>query len=468
MGEIFDWTEPNPLQKCKRCDDLWNVSLCSIRDYVDNGLANKDVSGNRPKLEFTDCRGRSQLNDVLMPSYGKCQLKDDITCGTDGLYHDGVRSTCVPCETHGEMSLFTNKYYSLSSGSPPKEDELFCQIKECDTDDGVGRTGVADNGNLCLESCQTMACGKNDISIPCVLPHLSNRCVRSSSKDTGGREAENSTRASTNLLDTVDDAISYHYASFENLLINLQTSSADLHQCVWNAIDIKDNDMNPGGISHSFYRPEADYGFLQSRGSKFCNAWDRDYKVQYPLLPLQNAVSFEGSRHVYVNTSARVMQYWSDDGGYDGTGLDYSDLSERVAGIQKLERPSTQFGQAGTDLDLFLNLDMRQANKSTMSMLLPNDRGLDGADWVPQWSLSAYVRESTQWLDPITYENFTVRFDFDTSVETLKNATSNSFLQLSMNEDIVPDIQLIGFNPLPSAEASLADKQTSINQRVSP
>ena len=213
--------------------------------------------------------------------------------------------------------------------------------------------------------------------------------------------------------------------------------------------------MNPAGISHSFHRQQEVYGNLQSRGSKFCNVWARDYKVQYPLLPLQNAVSFEGSRHVYVNTSARVMRY-----GYNGEGLPDSDASSDVPHIQELETPSTQFGQAGTDLDLFLNLDMRQANKSTMSMLLPNDRGLDGADWVPQWSLSAYVRESTQWLDPITYENFTVRFDFDTSVETLKNATSNSFLQLSMNEDIVPDIQLIGFNPLPSAEASLADKQT--------
>ena len=464
IGEIFDWTEENPLLKCKPCGDLRNVRLCSNKHYVDSNLASTDVSGNRPKLEFEDCVGRSQPNSGSTPTYGNCKIKADKECKKDSFYDDGTDDGCVACVSHGDMNLKTRKYVSLKGGWSAtgfEERELFCQIERCVQREEPGTyTGVQDDGILCQRFCEKKECGE-DIDVACALPHLSNRCVTGISKNNGGRVGVNRyTPAHTNLLEEENN--DYHYASFENLLINLEATGEDLHQCVWNVIDIRDNDMNPGGIGHSFYRPRAEYGYLETRGSKFCNTWDRDVTTKYPLLPLQNAVSFDARRHVYVNTSARVMKYWSesDGSGYNGQGFSSVLDSEKVDDIEKIERPFKNFGQASTDLDLFLNLDMRNAPMTTMSLLLPVDRNLQSVAWVPQWSLSAYVRESSK-LNTGDYLPLSVRFSFDLEKNEASDILQDTFLQMSLDESLVElmNVTLKNFAPGPSEAMKLGYQQ---------
>jgi len=459
---IFDWTEPNPLLKCKRCSELRDVRLCATSHYADNNLGNTDVSGNRPKLDFQNCKGVSPVNEKSTPTYGKCVLKEDVQCEGDNVYDDGS-GNCVACEPHGSMKLMTTDYYDMTNDLSLKK--LYCQISACTSVEDVSYTGVQDNGELCGQACATVECPVGSVNVPCVLPHLRNRCVVGRSLvDSGARVAREHMPAYTNMFEGVDEVEAYHYASFENLLINLEGLEEDLHQCVWNVIDIRDNDMNPGGIAHSFFKPASDYGFLESRGSKFCNAWARDSKIEYPLLPLQNAVTLpvmatHEPRHVYVNTSARVMQFWNDspdnvgERGYNGIGFDSASEDERVAHMQTISRPSSFFGHISTDLDLFLNLDMRQANHSVISLLVPQDRNLKNVTWVPQWSLSVYVRESTSPV--LDVDLFTVRLAFDVDMTLTRLVTKDSYLQLVLDEKLLPPFQLLNFNHQPLQLTSL-------------
>ena len=189
--------------------------------------------------------------------------------------------------------------------------------------------------------------------------------------------------------------------NFENILMPLIALPEHLHQCVWNA-RIFDNDMNPGGISHSFLRPDATYETdAMADGAKFCNAWtNRDMNLQYPLLPLQNTVTDGNAaiqRRVLVNTSARAMHY-----DYTGEGHEFEDHT--VLDVSSRPRLATEFTG-----DFFLNLDVTRARRVTMAAFIPADRSLDSVDWVTQWQVSVLARE-TSMSDSVASSPLTVSF----------------------------------------------------------
>jgi len=78
--------------------------------------------------------------------------------------------------------------------------------------------------------------------------------------------------AHANLFEHPDSA-KLHFSSFENVLVNVDALyDGDKHQCVWNAVDFCDNDMNPAGISFTFFPPAKTYAYeLTEYGSKFCH-----------------------------------------------------------------------------------------------------------------------------------------------------------------------------------------------------
>ena len=280
-------------------------------------------------------------------------------------------------------------YYDLSE-TPLTKRTLFCQMTECADEE---TTGVKNSGILCETNCgQPQNC--LGLQLPCLLPHKY-RCVAPYPKARADEQIVTFVPSHANMFeapwqDDMGNQKAYHVSSFENLLINLDASSDDdLHQCVWNAADIQDNYMNPGGISHSFFPPAQVYGFLTASGSKFCREWiERNKDVVYPLLPLQNSVCLEDSafpRRVYVNTSARVMSY-----RYTGTGN-----PPNVDAIQKMDKPTLSIPNAGSDLDLFLNLDLINARNASLAMLVHRDRNIVNATWVQQWALGVYLRESS-------------------------------------------------------------------------
>lgn len=112
-----------------------------------------------------------------------------------------------------------------------------------------------------------------------------------------------------NMLESVDEIYAEHrFASFENVLVDLSEMPEHLHQCVWNAIHVTDNSMNPGGASAGYYRDSETLSghVLRETGSKICTpiftlddrkmpprsgVWRKNASLEYPLLPLQNTVS---------------------------------------------------------------------------------------------------------------------------------------------------------------------------------
>ena len=111
-----------------------------------------------------------------------------------------------------------------------------------------------------------------------------------------------------NMLESISESAAAHqFASFENVLVDLLEMPPHLHQCVWNAIHVTDNSMNPGGASAGFYRDSETVSghVLFETGSKMCTpiliandvppprsgVWRKNPSLEYPLLPLQNTVS---------------------------------------------------------------------------------------------------------------------------------------------------------------------------------
>ena len=131
------------------------------------------------------------------------------------------------------------------------------------------------------------------------------------------------------------------------MLLNVNGAAPDLHQCVWNAVDIRDNNMNPAGVSFTFFLLARTYAFsISEHGSKHCHRWTRNPLLEYPLLPLQNTMSFESAfpRRVLLNASARVLHY-------DYSGAGFADVPH----VAKLARPAFAGVYAG---DFYLSLDL--------------------------------------------------------------------------------------------------------------
>ncbi len=160
------------------------------------------------------------------------------------------------------------------------------------------------------------------------------------------------------MLEPATDAL-HLFASFENMLVDTRAYQLELRaQCVWNADFIRDNSMNPGGVSTRF--------------QKTCRAWARDPRALYPLLPLQNTVTLDEvddnvfPRRVLLNTSAHAVAYAQG----------------------ALDRPRDVF--AG---DVYLELDLVNTNNATLAVFVPDDRNIIAATWVPRWRVSVHARQ---------------------------------------------------------------------------
>jgi len=221
------------------------------------------------------------------------------------------------------------------------------------------------------------------VQLECSLPH-DKRCFPAHPALKAAQSMQGVVPAHANLLEHPDSA-RLHFSNFENALVNVLGAAQELHQCVWNAVDVRDNDMNPAGISFTFFPPARTYAFgLDEYGSKFCHRWARKPHLVYPMLPLQNTVSFASAfpRRVLLNASARVQHY-----GFSGSGF------SAVEDVAEMPRPSA-FPMVFSG-DLFLNVDLTNTPNASVQVFVPDDRHLAAAAWIPSMLFSALVADST-------------------------------------------------------------------------
>ena len=366
-GEIYDFSDSR-MNKCKQCSDLKNPELCQQDDNLMEELNLTDISGYRAKVSFINCQTRDQLDDYQNPThaqYGTCEsCRDRIVRCDDNQYHAAcaIEQECQPCLTHGSREVTQGVYRNESGLELP----VYCQVTTCADD----KTGVLDDGTLCKLACNSDLCLDDQIELPCVLPH-NKRCVPAYPLQRAGQVKVGHVPPWANVLEGI--TLKPHlFSNFENMLVNVDGTPENQHQCVWNAQSILDNDMNPGGVSHSFE-------------DKFCHVWHRNSDLQYPLLPLQNTVhdsQVDFPRRLLINASARAMHY-----DYTGEGsVEFEVENMRMAG----RPPFTDF-----EGDLFLTMDVTNAGVVVMQGFVPTDRNLSVISWVPQWELSVLAREST-------------------------------------------------------------------------
>ena len=400
VDEIYDWTEDsvNSIQRCKACEELDNAALCSTADYEALGLRNSDVSGNRARVHFTHCtpkRGKDAVH------YGTCNV-----CGAaapacrDGEYFERCpdsgspfRRQCPACATRRGTAP-RNFMYVDSSGAAQV---AYCQVGACSDE---GKTGISQSGAVCDGVCQRAACAPSEETLPCLLPHHE-RCVSSyPAAGTGARTRRASVPLHANMLEPVSER-AHQFSSFENILVDHDEVPQFQHQCVWNAIDVVDNNMNPGGVSQHWFREneqDAEHR-LRDTGSKFCTPikapeargttedsghglWFKDVDVEYPLLPLQNTVAFASAypRRLLLNTSASGVAYAC-------TPRDLPGHMERWATVGLPARVP----YAGK---VYLNVNLERSRSATLGVMVPGDRWL-GTGWVPAWRLGLVARETT-------------------------------------------------------------------------
>ena len=404
-GNIYDWTD----NICKSCASLANVSLCSSLDRELEGLHSTEVSGNRPKVIFAACvekqAGAVGRNDI---TYGTCDsCRDEVVLCAAGHYHaDCGDGGCVPCMPRQDLVFDSGQSFWNFKRKVP----LYCQISACLS----GLTGVEDNGNLCKRGCSATVCDSElEITLPCVIPH-DVRCVSRADQRLFEQVATGSSPVHANLFENPSSGL-HQFSSFENIMINVASHTDDLHQCVWNVVDIRDNDMNPGGVAHTFFKPAAVYAHAISRmGSKFCHRWTPKHGVEYPVTPLQNTVSFDSGaifpRRIMINTTARAVDY-----RYSGLGMDH------VAHIRQTTRFTAHSMYTG---DFFLNMDVFASTGARLSVFIPTDRGIQQQTWIRRFELSFLVVDTT--LSPS--EGLVVRADTES-----QNIINESLFTLSVS-----------------------------------
>lgn len=348
-GEVYDWTD----KRCKPCTGLWNPKLC-----VHTG--GMDVTGHLHRVRFMDCVARGGQSDT---KYGPCSAcsNDENECGT-GWFPDS-KCGCSKCKRE---NAFSRMYVDMNNAQAT----AYCQIAACE----AGKTGVLVDGTICKSSCTKTVCNRGERNVPCLLPH-DTRCVPIFPR--GHSEVQtDAVNASANLLETTFGP--WHgWASFENVLVTLSEPDWNQEQCAWNSAGILDNVFLPGGISAVFWpagiSSAAEY---KNTGTQKCRArassWDA-----YPLLPLQNTVSFEGdlSRRVLVNSTLRVVSYAYVRSGYEFRNIDSEQITPDV-------------GQ------LLAVVSLEKKDVVLMRFSLPTDRNV--ASWARWWRLSLFVHELTQ------------------------------------------------------------------------
>lgn len=358
-GEVYDWTD----RTCKGCASLWNSNLCS------RNLLDRDVTGNLLRVYFPKCVAKKEGVLTKDLRYGECNECPAISCGPFQFPDSGCNcSMCLRPGTH------SREYLSVAGLYQP----VHCQVEAC----AVDRTGVADNGLLCQLTCKKTVCARDEWQQDCLLPHQT-RCVR----DFPAQPHVNVRRvgvvsAAANMLETLHPPF-HRWASFENVLLTLEERSVNQHQCVWNSAGIKDNVFTPAGISSVFWPPKISSAYeYRERGTQFCRTWPGT-APGYPLLPLQNTVSFAGDtqRRIMLNSTARVVSY-------EYTGIsNVEDVRDQLQA-----RVPTHVPDSG---ELLLSLMLWRYPVAQLQFHIPDDRR-DSVPWARWWRLSFHVQELTR------------------------------------------------------------------------
>ena len=349
-GEIYDWTD----HTCKGCGALWNASLCSMT------TSSNDVTGNLKRVHFPECQPK--ISAVNAISYGGCEECQN-TCVND-TYPDSFCG-CSHCKREGAHT----RTYVDSTGV---ESEAFCQITGCED---PSHTRVDVNGKICTVPCDSMACPSHQYTEPCLLPHNS-RCVDYFPQSLEGQVSTGMVPGSANLFEVMHEP--YHrWSSFENILITLAEPEYNRHQCVWDSAGILDSVFAPAGISSVFWPSGISSAYeYRERGTQHCRQRNPE-SGPYPLLPLQNSVSFPGDSHrrVSINASASVMAY---------SYVPYVGSELHIAS------PPAVNPDPG---ELLLALNMESIRRVQLHIHIPQDRIMP--DWVNAWRLSFLIQELT-------------------------------------------------------------------------
>ena len=354
LGEIFDWTVPDTTRKCKKCSELEDVRLCTSKQQ--QGFLAADISGNMPKLTFKDCQPKRIIQDgIARASYGDCLKCPEITYACQpGEYYatcdTNLNPVCAKCDTRATAS---SSFFNGTSTTP-----LYCQKTVC-PDDRTGVTVDVLPHRTCNRQCSKSRCASDRVELPCLLPH-DKRCKASISYTDFPVDAmykkQGYVPAHANVLERV--AGLHLFSSFENVLLSVESIPLQKRRvCVWNAMGITDNDMNPAGISVHF--------------QEACRPWNRDPSTIYPMLPLQNTVTdtTDFQRRVLMNTSAVAMHYLSQ--------------WQQVAAI-----PDVFTG------DVFLDVDLTNTSHVALAAFISPDRLLSNVTSVVRWHVSIYAQQT--------------------------------------------------------------------------
>jgi hypothetical protein len=354
LGQIFDWTASDITRKCKKCSELEDVRLCTSKQQ--KGFMAADISGNMPKLTFKDCQPKRIIQDgIARATYGDCMKCPEITYACQpGEYYAtcdaSLNPVCAKCDTRATAS---SSYFNGTSTIP-----LYCQKTVCLVD----KTGVSVDllpHRTCNRQCSKTRCSSDRVELPCLLPH-DKRCKASISYTDFPVDAMYKTQgyvpAHANVLERI--AGLHMYSSFENVLLSVESIPLQKRRvCVWNAMGITDNDMNPAGISVHF--------------QEACRPWNRDPSTIYPVLPLQNTVTdtTDFQRRILLNASAVAMHYLSQ--------------WQHVAAI-----PNVFTG------DVFLDVDLTNTSHVALVAFISPDRLLSNVTSVVRWHVSVYAQQT--------------------------------------------------------------------------
>lgn len=408
VGEIFDFTD----KKCKRCDELLSIELCPSERRAE--MRDMDISGNAKHVQREGCRGRPGSVDLDRinyskedaspdPQYGNCEECTPKPCDNSFEYPDTC-SSCRMCVPHGLVKMKSRDWVNLEGVTKT----LHCQMQTCAEADRKDYTLVQDDGALCTDPCLSAVdfpCAVDEVAWPCQMP-FQRRCRP---RWPGVESARDAKTEVSNLVDVLYDVTSQtiEYAGFENALVNTKHELKHRHVCVWNAMDIRDNVMTPGGISRTLRTPGDTIDAIYSEvGTKFCHpvyihggeepsenvktvAWRRRVDVEYPMLPLQNTLpaldTGEKSRYIITNTSASVMHYQSlteqnQKQVYVGNGNYYPNIP----------LPTPPPGENG---DLFIALDLKGGYSAHVAVQLNHAQSVPYSLLFTAWTRVLYPPE---------------------------------------------------------------------------
>ena len=356
-GEVYDWTDNH----CKPCVELFNYSLCF--QHIEPIEA--QVTGHLPRVQFKECQARGHV-DV---QYGTCTVCPSHEC-MSGMHPDATCG-CSKCKRDTAM----NREYTDATN---QNTTMYCQIKACEE----GRTGVFGDGTICVSPCRRLVCPDGHRQAACMLPH-DTRCIPIYPPNNDNRDADainasmkwevDVVNASANRLETMT-APWHNWASFENILVTMSAREKYQEQCVWNTRGILDNAFEPGGVAAVFWpRDISSAAEYRESGTQKCRPRATGWAA-YPLLPLQNTVSFDGdtTRRVLVNSTLRAVSYAFASSGWDFNTHTRPAFSPDVG-------------------ELLVVLDISPQETVHMHFRIPTDRAT--VNWARWWRLSLFVNE---------------------------------------------------------------------------